>query len=188
MNKKSLIWPLIFAIFTLPAFSKPGFEFGIGSGYVFYGDADTKNRNEILGDTNQSILYLDAAAVFPLNEILTFSAGMDSVFDFRWKGSNHIYLIDHAFLAGFRVYPDLGGFFVSVDYALGKRTDFIKLNDYDDTLSTKWGNGFKFAMGYDFSCHMKSFAPVLAASLKSMPRGGSRDNILCVSLKLTQHK
>ena len=188
MNKKLFLLPLIFSLFAFSAFARPGFEFGIGSGYVFYGDSETKKRNEVLGDTNQSILYLDAAALFPLNELLTFSLGADSVFDFRWKGGNHVYLIDQSFLAGFRVYPNLGGFFVSVDYALGKRTDFIEIDDYKETLNTKWGNGFKFAVGYDFSYHLKSYAPVLAASLKSMPRGGSRDNILCVSLKLTRHK
>jgi hypothetical protein len=186
--KKFLILPLLLAIFTLPAFSRPGFEFGIGTGYVFYGDSETKNRNEVLGDTNQSILYLDAAVLFPMNDFLIFSFGNDAVFDFRWKGSNHIYLTDYSFLAGFRVYPNLGGLFLSVDYALGRRTDFIELDDYKETLNSKWGNGFKFAFGYDFSYHLKFYAPVLAASLKSMPRGGSRDNILCISVKLTRHK
>lgn len=188
MNKRLLILPLIFTFFVLPGFSKPGFEAGLGSGYVFYGDSATKERNRILGDTNQSILYLDASALFPLNELLMFTVGTDSVFDFRWNGGNHIYLIDQSLLAGFRVYPNLGGFFFSVDYALGKRTDFIDLDGFDDTISTKWGNGFKLAAGYDFSYHLKSYAPVLAASLKSMPRGGSRDTIFCVSLKLTKHK
>ncbi|MDY6396449.1 MAG: hypothetical protein SPL22_01860 [Treponema sp.] len=186
--KKFLILPLILAFFTLPVFSRPGFEFGIGTGYVFYGDSDTKERNRVLGDTNQSILCLDAAVLFPMNDFLIFSLGNDAVFDFRWKGSNHIYLADYSFLAGFRAYPNLGGLFFSIDYALGRRTDFIELDDLDETLNSKWGNGFKFVFGYDFSYHLNSYGPILAASLKSMPRGGSRDNILCVSIKLTRHK
>ncbi len=179
---------VIFSLFAVPVFSKAGFEFGIGSGYTFYGDSETKDRNKTLGDTNQTILALDALCLIPVNDLLIFSLGGDSVFDFRWKGSNHIYLIDYAFLAGFRVYPKLAGLYFSVDYALGRRTDFITIGSYDDTLSTGWGNGFKIALGYDFSYHLSSFAPVLAASLKSMPRGGSRDNLFCVSIKLTKHK
>ena len=188
MNKKLFLLPLIFSLFAFSAFARPGFEFGIGSGYVFYGDSETKERNEVLGDTNQSILYTDAYFLLPMNDILIFSAGGDSVFDFRWKGSNHIYLTEFSLLAGFRVYPNLGGLFASVDYALGRRTDYISIDEYDDTRSSKWGNGFKFTFGYDFSHHLKSWGPVLAASLKSMPRGGSRDNIMCVSIRLTRHK
>lgn len=189
MKKRFFIFPLIFLFAALPAFSKTGFEFGIGSGYTFYGDSATKDRNKELGDTNQTILAMDALFLIPVNDMLIFSLGGDSVFDFRWKGSNHIYLVDYAFLAGFRVYPKVAGLFVSVDYALGRRTDFITLDSYDDTVSTEWGNGFKIALGYDFSCHLgSSIAPLIAASLKSMPRGGSRDNLFCVSLKLTKHK
>ena len=188
MNKKFLLLTVLSALFTLPAFSRSGFEAGIGSGYIFYGDKEVKERNKLLGDTNQSVLYLDAHALFPLDDSLFITLGTDSVFDFRWKDGNHVYLIDQAFLLGLRVYPNLAGFFVSMDYSVGKRTDFVELDDYDDTVSSKWGNGFKFAVGYDFSYHLKSYAPVLYASLKSMPRGGSRDNILCVALKLTRHK
>ena len=188
MKKKILISAIILAIFTLPGFSNTGFEFGIGTGYIFYGGNETKDRNKILGDTNQSILSTDASFLIPMNEFLIFSLGGDTTFDFRWKGSNHIYLIDYAFLAGFRVYPNFGGLFASVDYALGRRTDFIELEDYDEKESTKWGNGFKITLGYDFSYHLRSLGPLLCMSLKSMPRGGSRDNIFCVSLKITSHK
>ena len=188
MNKKILLFPLIFLFYILPSFSNAGFEFGIGSGYVFYGGEETKNRNKVLGDTNQTILCTDALFLLPMNEFLIFSLGGDAVFDFRWKGSDHIYLIDYAFLAGFRVYPNLGGLYASVDYALGRRSDFISFSNNDETQSSFWGNGFKFSLAYDFSYHMKSFAPVLCASLKSMPRGGERDNLFCVSLKLCKHK
>ena len=188
MKKKFFFLSVFFILFALPAFSKTGFEFGLGSGYVFYGDEDTKDRNKSISDTNQSVIATDAAFLLPMNEFLLFSFGGDSVFDFSWKGSNHIYLIDYAFLVGARIYPKLGGLFLSVDYALGRRIDFISTETDDDILNSKWGNGFKFALGYDFSYHLNSFAPVLAASLKSMPRGNSRDNILCVSLKLTKHK
>lgn len=188
MNKKFLILPLLLSIISFHAFSATGFEIGIGSGNVFYGDSDTRARNRILSNINQAIIATDAAFLLPMNENLIFAFGGDSVFDLRWSGSDHIYLVDYAFLAGFRVYPNLGGLFASVDYALGRRTDFFSFDDNSDSESTKWGNGFKFAVGYDFSYHLSSFAPLLAISLKSMPRGNSRDNILAVSMKLTKHK
>ena len=188
MKKKILILSVIFAFFAFPAFSNIGFEFGIGSGYIFYGDEDVKDRNKALGDTNQTILKTDALLLLPLNYMILFDFGLDGVFDFRWNGSNHIYLIDYSFLAGFRLYPNLGGLFLSIDYALGRRSDFISMKNEDDTLSTSWGNGFKFTVGYDFSYHLNSLGPVLAAGIRSMPRGGSRDTLFCVSLKLTKHK
>lgn len=188
MKKNFLISALFFAFFTLPSFATAGFEVGIGSGYVFYRDSDTKDRNNEIGDKNQSIIATDAAFLLPMNENLMFAFGGDSVFDLRWNGSNHVYLIDYAFLAGFRVYPNLGGLFASVDYALGRRTDFFSYEGEKDHESTNWGNGFKFSLGYDFSYHLSSFAPVLVASIKSMPRGGSRDNLFTVVLRLTKHK
>ena len=93
MKKKIFILSILFAFFALPAFSNIGFEFGIGSGYVFYGSSEVKDRNKILGDTNQTILTTDGLFLLPVNDILMFSGGMDAVFDFRWKGSNHIYLL-----------------------------------------------------------------------------------------------
>lgn len=188
MKKKFLILSALLSLFALPAFSNTGFEFGIGSGYVSYGDSGTRYRNNLLSKENQSVIASDAAFLLQMNENLIFSFGGDALFDLRWKGSDHIYMIDYAFLAGFRIYPNLGGFFASVNYALGRRTDFISFDNNKDHDSTKWGNGFKFDIGYDFSYHLSSFAPIIAASLKSMPRGGSRDTIFFVSLKLTKHK
>ena len=185
--KKFLILSAVLLSFSLPAFSKTGFEFGIGSGYVFYGSQEVKDRNKALGDSNQSILTTDALILVPLTQNVLFSFGNDAIFDFRWKGSHHINLVDYSFLMGVRAYPGLGGLFLSVDYALGRRTDFISDENEDEVTSTKWGNGFKCMLGYDFSYHLNDFAPVLCAGIKSMPRGGSRDTSLTVSLKLTKH-
>ena len=186
--KKFLILSAVLLSFSLPAFSKTGFEFGIGSGYVFYGSQEVKDRNKAVGSSsNQTVLETDAAMLFPLSEYVIFSVGADTLIDFRWKGSNNVNLIDYAGLLGFRVYPGLGGFFVSVDYALGRRTDVISIGDNDTTESTKWGNGFKLGIAYDFSYHLRMMAPVLSASIKSMPRGGSRDTVFVVGLKLTRH-
>lgn len=161
----------------------PGFEFGVGSGYVHYGDKETRDRNSDLGG-NQIVLTADARILFPVvQEKLYLTFGGDSTFDGRWNGGEHIFLVDYSFLLGFRAYP-IWGFVCSVDYALGRRTDFIDIDDYDDDVdSTEWGNGFRFGLGYDFSFHTKGFAPMLGAAWKSMPRGGSRDNLITVFLK-----
>ena len=188
MKKKFLMVLAFLAFFALPSFAKPGFEVGIGSGYNFYGSKATRDRNDSLSDINQILLSTDAAFLLPANDFVIFAFGGDSVCDFRWHGSDHVYLIDYAFLAGFRVYPNLGGLFASVDYAFGRRTDFFAFGSHHSHDNTEWGNGFKVGIGYDFSYHFSSFAPVIAASLKSMPRGGSRDNLFCITIKLTKHK
>ena len=75
------VLPLIFLFAALPAFSKTGFEFGIGSGYTFYGDSATKDRNKELGDTNQTILAMDALFLIPVTVNLTDIAGCDKTVD-----------------------------------------------------------------------------------------------------------
>lgn len=165
----------------------PGYEFGIGSGYVFYGSSATKSRNKDVGSSNQLILSTDAAVLFPLEKGVSLSAGIDGTLDARWNGGDHIYLFDYAFLLGFRVYPGLGGLLFSADYALGRRTDFISIDDTDDSEHTDWGNGFKCSLAYDFSYHTSGFAPVVGLSIRNMPRGNSRDTILGIFLRLTKH-
>ena len=185
MNKKILLSFVFLFFWGFQSFAGTGFEIGLGSGYVFYGNNNAKSA---VDSSNQVILSTDAAFFITMNDYIFFTLGGDAFFDFRWAGGEHIYLIDYSFLGGIRVYPNLGGLFVSMDYALGRRTDFISTEKFDGRESTGWGNGFKFSLGYDFSPHMKSFAPELVLSLKSMPRGGSRDNLLGVSLRLTKHK
>lgn len=171
-------------ISSLASAYSPGFEIGVGSGYVHYGDKTTRNRNSGLGSGNQIILTTDARILFPLEQNMFLSLGGDTTFDGRWNGGGHIYLVDYSFLLGFRIYPGLYGLVCSVDYALGRRTDFIDFDDYDDEVkNTGWGNGFRFGLGYDFSVHTGGFAPTLGAAWKSMPRGGSRDNLITVYLK-----
>ena len=178
---------LIFSSFF--AFASPGYEVGFGSGYVFYGSSTTKDRNSALGSSNQLILTTDARILFPIEKNMYLSLGGDSTFDGRWKGGDHIFLVDYSFLFGFRMYPGLAGLVLSVDYALGRRTDFLSFGDYDDEVkNTKWGNGFRFGAGYDFSVHTSGYAPTLGFALKSMPRGGSRDNLLTVFLKFGKRR
>lgn len=165
-----------------------GFEFGLGSGFIFYGDEKIRDMDDSLGDKNQIIFSTDVAFMLPLNKTVMFTFGGDFNFDLHWHGGDHLNVIDYAFLMGVRAYPGLWGTFLSVDYALGRRSDFISIDNNEYVENTQWGNGFKISAGYDFSYHMKGFAPELVASFKSMPRGNSRDNILGLSIKFTNHE
>ena len=52
---------------------------------------------------------------------------------------------------GFQYYPGWGNLSFILAYAIGGRSDFVKLPDeYSEIKSTKWGNGFKLAAEYDF--------------------------------------
>lgn len=189
MNRRILILPALLFFFLSRSFAGSGFEIGIGSGHVFYGDSAARGRTGSIRDASQAVIFTDAAFLLPVNDFVIFSFGGDLLFDLRWRGSDHVYLVDYAFLAGLRVYPDFGGLFASVDYALGRRTDFFSIGGHSSHDSSEWGNGFKIGLGYDFSYHMSSFGPEIAAALKSVPRGGvRRDNLLSVSMKLTRHK
>lgn len=189
MKLKTAFFSIILVLSSALAFSySPGFELGIGSGYVNYGGKETRDRNSELGNGNQVVLAADARVLFPIERDMYFSLGGDTTFDGRWNGGGHIYLVDYSFLLGFRMYPGLWGLVFSVDYALGRRTDFIDFDEYDETDSTEWGNGFRFALGYDFSVHTNGFAPTLVAAWKSMPRGGSRDNLIAIYLKFGKRR
>ncbi|MBQ0052361.1 MAG: hypothetical protein KBT11_09930 [Treponema sp.] len=185
MKLKIAIISIIISVFAPSVFAAtPGFEVGIGSGYVFYGSKDIRERNNSLGDTNQIILNFDAKVLYPLEDSIYISFGGDMTLDARWKGSNHINLLDYAGLLGFKIYPHIAGLVFSVDYALGRRTDFIGIDDQDAYAeSTSWGNGFRIDAAYDFSVHTKGFAPALGLSWKNMPRGNYRDNILAIYLR-----
>lgn len=184
---KLRIFILLTFLSLLPSslFATAGFEFGMGSGYIFYGSQTVRNRNKALGQDHQVILTTDAIGILPLQEHIYLTAGADASVDARWSGSNHIYLLDYSGLIGFRVYPGLHGLLFHLNYALGRRTDFISLKKEDSyKQSTSWGNGFKLGVEYDFSVHTKGkIAPSVGFAWKNMPRGGYRDNLLMLSIK-----
>ncbi len=175
----------------MPAFSlfaeesaKNKVEFGLGSGYVFYGDTARKRIDKISG-SSQFIVAGDAAYLVRLNGPVYFCLGGDLTFDAHWKGSDHVYCWDYCFDAGFRIYPGLAGLACTVNYCLGRRTDFIELPGEPGTESSSWGNGFKFGIAYDFSYNSDGFAPEVGINFRRMPRGGNEsDNILGVFLRI----
>lgn len=165
--------------------AKSGVEFGIGSGYVFYGGSETRDRLSQLSSPGQIVLNACAGYHLSLAEPVRLYAGVESACDFRWSGGDHIYLIDYAGVLGFQIYPGLAGLMLTVDYVLGHRSDWYNVGDTKRWYNTDWGNGFKIAIQYDFMHNITSFGPVVGASWRRMPRGDGADNILSVFLKLT---
>jgi|GEM_PF-548210 len=163
--------------------SSTGFQFGIGSGYVFYGDSGVR---DLISDMNSDdfsrfILSGDAGFYAAITDNVQFVTEAEMLSDLFWKGSDHCYFLDYAFLAGIKAYPGLGGLSCSVSYALGRRTDIVKMNGNDTNVSsTSWGNGYKFCVEYDMKYGSKGVAPVIGTYLRHMPRGGSSDNTLSV--------
>jgi hypothetical protein len=163
--------------------SSAGFQFGIGSGYIFYGDSGTKN---LVADMNSAgfsrfIFGGDAGIYVPFAENVQFIAETELLSDLFWKGGQHCYFFDYAFLGGLKVFPGLGGLSFSVAYALGRRSGIIDIDNREATSSsTDWGNGFKFCTEYDMKYGTGGIAPVIGAYWRHMPRGGSSDNTISV--------
>ena len=89
--------------------------------------------------------------------------------------------LDYAFSAGFQFYPHTTNLSFSIFYSIGTRTDFVKLPErFEQIEKTKWGNGFKIAVEYDFISG-GGIIPVLGAYYRFMPRGYDKyDNILSI--------
>ena len=190
MKKISFLLVIIFALLQSSFALDRGVKFtlGLGTGYVIYGDDDIDTS---ISGSSRAILVTDALVHIPLAEQLNFLAGGDCVGDFVVSGSQHFLRYDYAFLGGLEVLTPLDGFSLSVSYALGRRTDFIALKDENDDLhtwhgSSKWGNGFKFSLDYDFAALTGgSWAPSVGAYWRNMPRGyDKRDNVIAVYLHI----
>lgn len=177
----------IFAFFALPSAVSAGIktEFGLGSGYVFYGDDDLRDFLSDFGSSSQVILCGDCMLDIPLADSVTFIFGLDSILDARWKGSDSVILWDYCGFAGFNIYPGLAGLYGTAGYCVGRRTDFFNLTEAENTIkNTSFGNGFAFGLGYDFGYSKLHFAPQLSASWRHIPRGGSSDDILEIKFRI----
>ena len=184
--KKNLCVLVLFSALIIHTYAFGGMEFGIGSGYVFYGNSETRDRNSKLDSPGQFVVNTSVGYHFPLAEPVRLYLGAEGMFDLRWDGGKHIHMFDYAGLLGFQIYPGLAGLMISIDYALGRRTDYVDLTGNDAYWeSTQWGNGFKIGIQYDFLHGHFKFSPVVGAAWRRMPRGDGADNILSVFLKLT---
>ena len=66
MKKYFFLFACFFSVFAV--FAEPQFEFGVGSGYVFYGDKYLKNLLSDFDQKSQVILCGDFSVDFPVAE------------------------------------------------------------------------------------------------------------------------
>ena len=160
---------------------------GFGTGYIFYGDDDVETS---ISGSSRAIAVTDFLLHIPLAERLDFITGADCTGDFVISGSEHFLRYDYAFLGGLEVHTPLDGLSFSLSYALGRRSNFVALKYSDGDLhkchgNTRWGNGFKFSLDYDFGAITGGWAPLVGAFWRNMPRGNDeRDNALAVYFRI----
>jgi hypothetical protein len=136
-------------------------------------------------DFTRVILALSGGGALILAQPLYVTLGVDSILDFNTGGAKHANFLDCSFAMGIRVYPGLAGFFASVEYCVGSRTNDIRLENTNYTSSTSWGNGFRLSAAYDFTYRTGGIAPIIGAAWKHIPRGGGvNDDYLTVYISL----
>lgn len=182
MKKLKLVFIGLFLILTFNGFandSKVNFHWGIGTAGILYGDDSTKELTKTLTNDEFSRMILSGELGFSikLDKSIRFVTGGNVSYDLFIKNSQNASFLDYAFFGGLRVYPNLGGFNVGLEYNIGQRANFYNLVDYEATSGlTNWGNGFRFVTEFDFSYYTEGLAPVVGLSYRRMPRGGFADN------------
>lgn len=191
MKKLKLVFIGLFLILTFNGFandSKVNFHWGIGTAGILYGDDSTKELTKTLTNDEFSRMILSGELGFSikLDKSIRFVTGGNVSYDLFMKNSQNASFLDYAFFGGLRVYPNLGGFNVGLEYNIGQRANFYNLVDYEATSGlTNWGNGFRFVTEFDFSYYTEGLAPVVGLSYRRMPRGGFADNFFSFYFRFT---
>ena len=163
-----------------------GFQFAVGGTVPLYGDGAQWNNHAKMTDEHYARIVIgsDVGFTLKLAEQLFFVCDFETCSDFGWNSSYHSNSLDYAFAGGFQYYPGWGNLSFILAYALGARADFVKLSDeYSEIRKTKWGNGFKLAVEYDFFPG-GGFVPAAGVSYRLMPRGYDvYDNIICIYIR-----
>lgn len=192
MKKKLfLIIPLI--LFSSLAFSREtkdrnlfGFQFALGADIPLYGDINQWTNHDKMTSDKYARLILggDVGFTIKLADPLFFVFDFETCSDLGFKDNWKCNCIDYAFCLGFQFYPGWSNLSFIISYALGTRTDFVKLSEnYAEIKKTKWGHGFKIAAEYDF-IEGGGFIPGVGLSYRFMPRGYDEyDNILSIYLR-----
>ena len=152
-TKKKLITVLLIAACAVSAFASDfvniSFDFGISTAIMAYGD-DTVSKitKDVSSAGTRGIIGATADLNVDIGKYVTAFAGCDFMFDGSSGNKEHFNHIDLAFFPGVRIYPDLGGFNVSVAYAFGNRFDFYSQNR-KPYKPAEWGSGLRVALEYN---------------------------------------
>lgn len=180
---KKILLAVLFLFTTLSAWTVDWFAFGGSFGTSAIVNTD-KSIRQYTENFHRIVLEFDITTEFTLHPAIRLSFGSILLTDFRFKNDNHFNSLDYNFYTGVRVYPGLAGLRLGVDYNLGRRTDFIQIDSLQDTRSTRWGNGFRFLLEYDFRAGKTGLLPIIGGGWRHVPRGGSSDHIFSVYFKL----
>ncbi len=163
------------------AYDRPVFDWNLSASAVSYGSPSVKTAiKEVTSDSYIHLVLSGSAGLAGrLDEYLFATFSFTPVADFCSSDKGSVVILDYCGNMGLRVYPNVGGLNVGVEYSLGTRQDIINITGSDKTNSfTPFGNGFRFVTEYDFTVHTKGFAPVVGMSWRHMPRGSNvSDNI-----------
>ena len=132
MKKLKLVFIGLFLILTFNGFandSKVNFHWGIGTAGILYGDDSTKELTKTLTNDEFSRMILSGELGFSikLDKSIRFVTGGNVSYDLFMKNSQNASFLDYAFFGGLRVYPNLGGFNVGLEYNIGQRANFYNL-------------------------------------------------------------
>lgn len=161
----------------------------VGIVMPMYKDPVIKKQQNILYEKEKFItlpLSLELNGNFIISKNIHITGGFIFTADLRFASKIYTNRLDYTFFSGVRIYPNLKGFHFGLDYALGSRADFIKLdkNKKHSIATTPWGNGFRFTVGYDFRYINKKWMPNLQFKWRYMPRGNTHyDNYIGFSVQ-----
>lgn len=161
----------------------------IGTSAISYGKPEIKALHKNLIDKYYTRLVLsgDLGFSIELDPRIHFLCGYSACVDSFIRQSESLLHLDNGGFFGLKLAPFDSGFNFGVEYNTGIRIDFHKLPSIykTQTESTKWGNGFRFSIEYDFSYHTNGFAPVIGISWRNQPRGGYSDNLSSIFVRTT---
>lgn len=188
--KKQFALSIVLLTVLLPCTARSKYiNFGtaLSSGFNLHSDGDLAKQNPLFSDSSAARILIGANvdATFCTSDTLQIVAGSDLFCDFHIKDKLYYHTFDYSFFTGIKIFPNLQGLNFSIAYVLGNRTDFKQFYDEDEQLirgykNTKWGNGFRLSVEYDFLYDSDSkIIPFAGFYYRHIPRGNNHnDNIL----------
>lgn len=183
--KKTLgiIFTSLVLLFSANAESLFNWDIALSTGIPVHSSTTDETKSDLLlsNSFNRVITGFDADMVYNFSDPLKFFIGTDTFCEFIWEKGNHFNSLDYSFYAGIKLFPNLAGFNMSVAYVIGSKANFYKTVETSNTSeNTKWGNGFRVSLEYDFfHGEEATIYPIVGGYYRFMPRGNfSYDHIL----------
>jgi hypothetical protein len=176
-----------------PKESRLSFRASLGTAGITYGSRDVKDFFDA-NPLNRLVLALDGGIDIEAHPSLRFTLGMVNTFDYNAGNGKYLHIYDGGIATGIRFYPLPNRLALSAEYIIGKRWEFIGLNQsFDGTSSNPprdgFSNGFRLGTEVTLGYLTHRVAPIAGLSWRYMPRhNGEADSSLTVSLTLRIHR